>query len=118
MLGLSNGGLYAAQLNATVPLFTKPLVAIYGRKASIQNNLLDYNSRKLVHDIEKNISDRYVTAFRWQEEIEYQQKLKSVVENRRGIIEALVQKGLMQQNDYLLFEIEIAVVAATPPLLE
>lgn len=106
-VGLSNGGLYAAQLNASVPLFTNKLTGIYGSQAALQNRLLDNHNVKLRHEIEKTVIDQYVNVFVLQEQIIYEQKIISLVENRKEIISALVLKGLMQQNDFLLLDIEI-----------
>lgn len=106
-VGLSNGGLYAAQINASLPLFTNKLIGIYGRQASIQNQVLDNNNQRLRHELDKIVADQYVDAYQWQEQISYEKNILSMVEDRKEIIEALVQKGLLEQNEYLLLDIEI-----------
>ena len=105
--GLTNGGLYAAQLNASVPLITGKIVNSYFKQTSIQNRLLKNENLKLIHELDKNVSDQYITAYQIQQEVGYLQKIIFLVADRKKIVEALVQKGLMQQNDFLLLEVEI-----------
>jgi len=105
--GLTNGGLYAAQLNASVPLITGKIVNSYFKQTSTQNKLLKNENLKLIHELDKNLSDQYINAYQIQQEVGYLQKIISLVADRKKIVEALVQKGLMQQNDFLLLEVEI-----------
>jgi outer membrane protein TolC len=106
-VALSNGGLYAAQINASVPLFTARLTNTYLRQNSIQNDLLGFKSRALMHELDKQVTEQYVAVYKLQQQIIYQQNIFSIVDSRRKIAEQLVQKGLMQQNDFLLLDIEI-----------
>lgn len=105
--GLSNGGLYATQLNASLPLFTGGLIKTYQKQNQIQNQLLLNSNIQLLHDLDKNISDQYIATYQLQQQASYQQKLIDMVQDRQKIIEALVLKALMQQSDYLLLEIEL-----------
>lgn len=105
--GITNGGWYAAQLNASVPLLTGKIVDKYFNQNSVQNKLLKNENLKLIHELDKNVSDQYIIACQIQQEVGYLQKIISLVADRKKIVEALVQKGLMQQNDFLLLEIEI-----------
>ncbi len=106
-VALSNGGIYATQLNAFLPMFTGSLIKTYKRQNLVQGQLLQNNNSQLLHDIDKNISDQYVFVYQLQQQVAYQQELINLVRNRQQIIEALVLKGLMQQSDYLLLEIEM-----------
>jgi outer membrane protein TolC len=104
---LSNGGLYAAQFNAFVPFFNKKTVNAYFKQNSAQASVLQNENAKLIHELDKQVSDQYIGGYQLQQEIFYLEKIIQVVSDRKKIVEALVQKGLMQQNDYLLLEIEI-----------
>ncbi len=105
--GLTNGGLYAAQLNASYPLFTERLINIYKSQNAIQNQILQFGNKQVLHDMDKAISDQFISVYQLQQILNIQQKITVLIESRRVIVEALVQKALMQQNDYLLLEIEI-----------
>ena len=106
-VGLSNGGLYATQLNASFPLFTGGIIKTYQKQNQIQNQLLQNSNSQLLHNLDKNISDQYIAVYQLQQQESYQQKLIALVQDRQMIVEALVLKGLMQQSDYLLLEIEL-----------
>jgi outer membrane protein TolC len=104
---LSNGGLYAAQLNVSTLLFAGKLIKPYANQTAVQKNVLQNVNKQVMHEIEKSISDQYITAYQLQQQVFYLDKIIALVEDRKKIVEVLVQKALMQQNDYLLLEIEI-----------
>ncbi len=106
-VALSNGGVYAAQLNFATLLFTSRIIKPYNEQAATQKNILQNNSRQLIHDLDKTVSDQYISTYQLQQQVFYLQKIILLVNDRKKIVEALVQKALMQQNDYLLLEIEI-----------
>lgn len=106
-IGLSNGGLYATQLNISAQLFTGGILTTYTNQINAQNNLLQNNIKQTEHDLDKTVSDQYVMAFQLEQQVNYLRKIISLVDDRRKVVEALVKNGLMQQSDYLLLEIEI-----------
>ncbi len=106
-VGLSNGGLYATQLNVSFPLLTSRIIKTYQKQNQNQNQILQNNKSQLLHNLDKNISDQYIATYQLQQQESYQQKLIVLVQDRQQIVEALVLKGLMQQSDYLLLEIEL-----------
>ena len=106
-IGLSNGGLYATQLNVSFPLFNGGIIKTYENQTLIQNQLLQNNNSQILHDLDKTISDQYIAVYQVQLQSTYQQKLIAMVQDRQQIFEALVLKALMQQSDYLLLEIEL-----------
>ena len=106
-VGLSNGGLYATQLNAYFPLFTGGIIKTYLKQTLIQNQLLQNNNSQLLHFLDKNISDQYIATYQLQQQESYQQKLIAMLKDRQSIVEALVLKAQMQHSDYLLLQIEI-----------
>jgi outer membrane protein TolC len=105
-VSLSNGGLYATQLNVSVPLLTGGIAKAYDQQVLSQNQLLQNNNSQLLHDLDKNISDQYIAIYQLQEQESYQQKLIEMLQDRQQIVETLVLKGLMQQSDYLLLDID------------
>ena len=106
-VGISNGGLYSTQLNASLPLLNGTVINTYQKQLQIQNQILQNDNKVLLHDLDKNISDQYVFIYRLQQQKIYQQKVVAMVKDRIKIAEALVLKGLLQQSDYLLLEIEL-----------
>lgn len=103
---LTNGGLYATQLNVALNLLNKKAI----RALQDQNtNLGAINAstrRQLEHDLKKNITDLYIQVYQAQQQEEYLAEVVQQVRERKATVEALVKRGLLQQSDYLLLEIE------------
>ncbi len=106
--GITNGGLYAAQLNVAIPLFnTAALKSLY-QQNKIQSDISANSRKQTAHDVTKNIIDQYIITYQFLQQIVYLQKIIDQLENRKPLVEALVKKGLLQQNDYLLLDIQLA----------
>lgn len=105
-VGLTNGGLYAAMVNVSAQLFNGKTVKALQNQNVLVNQSLSIYSQQILHDLDKNVTDQYITVYQIQLQIDYLQKIISLIGDRKRIISALVEKGLMQQNDYLLLEIE------------
>ena len=105
--GITNGGLYAAQLNAAIPLFNTSIV----KNLYDQNKILadiSVNSRKQTeYDVTKSIIDQYIITYQFQQQTGYLQKIIDQLASRKPLVEALVKQGLLQQNDYLLLDIQL-----------
>lgn len=72
-------------------------------------NQADINSnarKQLEHDLRKNVTDLYIQVYAAQQQEEYLTIVVQQVRERKGTVEALVKRGLLQQSDYLLLEIE------------
>jgi outer membrane protein TolC len=106
--GLTNSGHYQAQLNLGVPLFSKYSTRPFIEQSLLQNKLFQNVNKQLLHDIDKQISDQYIIIYQLQQQLIYLQKIIAVEKDRIDIVRALVSKGLMQQNDYLLLDIELS----------
>ncbi|EHQ28805.1 TolC family protein [Mucilaginibacter paludis] len=103
---LTNGGTYATQLNVSIPLLNKKTVSALQDQ---NNNLAAINTNtkaQLEHDLRKNITDLYILVYQAQQQEEYLQMVVSQIKERKATVEALVKRGLLQQSDYLLLEIE------------
>jgi outer membrane protein TolC len=103
---LTNGGLYATQLNVAIPLLNKKTVSAL---QSQNSNLAAVNSstkKQLEHDLRKNITDQYIQVYQAQQQEEYLELVIKEIKERKATVEALVKRGLLQQSDYLLLEIE------------
>jgi len=103
---LTNGGLYATQLNVAIPLLNKKTVSAL---QSQNSNLAAVNAstrKQLEHDLRKNITDQYIQVYQTQQQEEYLELVIKEIKARKATVEALVKRGLLQQSDYLLLEIE------------
>jgi outer membrane protein TolC len=105
--GATNGGLYSALLNVSAQLFNGRTVKALQNQNLLSNTSLDIKSRQIFHDLDKTLTDQYITAYQTQLQISYLGKIITLIEDRKKVVSALVEKGLMSQNDYLLLEIEL-----------
>jgi outer membrane protein TolC len=105
-IGQTNGGMYATQLNVTLQLLNKRTVGTL-QEQNKNDAALNSNGRvQLEHDLRKSITDQYIQVYQLQQQEEYLVRIVDEVKGRKATVEALVKKGLLQQSDYLLLEIE------------
>lgn len=105
-VGVTNGGLYSALVNVALPILNKTVVKDLYQQNKAQAGVSAANRLQLVHELQKNITDQYITAYQYQVQGKYLNKILDQVQSRKPIIAALIKQGLLQQNDYLLLEIE------------
>lgn len=104
--GLTNGGLYAAQVNVAIPLFNNALIKPLYEQNKIQAQISAYSRKQLEQDLKKGIIDQYIITYQFQQQTTYLQKIIDQLESRKPYVTALVKQGLLQQNDYLLLDIQ------------
>ncbi len=106
-VGVTNGGLYAAQLKVTQQLFNQAIVnnLIFRQKVKMDSLALSYD--EIYHNLKNNIARLYVTAYGYQMQEELNEGLISDLETRLKVIEVLVKNGILLQSDYLLVQVNI-----------
>ena len=105
--GVTNGGLYSAQINVTKQLFNKAATANLLLQNKIKNNALSLTLQELEHNLIKTISDAYVTAYQLQLQEHFTQEILKDLQNRLQVIEVLVKHAVLQESDYLLLQLDI-----------
>lgn len=104
---LTNGGLYAAQLNVNIPVLnTSVLNRLYAQN-KLQADISAYSRGQIEHELTKNILDQYIITYQFLQQTTYLQKIIDQLQSRKPIVAALVKQGLLQQNDFLLLDIQI-----------
>jgi outer membrane protein TolC len=103
---LSNGGLYAGQLNVSIPIFNTALIKPLYEQNKIQSEISAFGRRQLEQDLKKSIIDQYIITYQFKQQTDYLQKIIDQLESRIPFVTALVKQGLLQQNDYLLLDIQ------------
>ena len=58
-------------------------------------------------DLKKNITEQYILAYQYQVQGDYLKKIIEQLETRKPLIAAIIKQGLLQQNDYILLDIQI-----------
>ena len=105
--GLTNGGLYAAQLNVAIQLFNAVMVKRLYEQNKVQSDISAYSRNQVEHDLKKAITDQYIVTYQFQQQTGYLQKIIDQLQSRKPLVEALVKNGLLQQNDFLLLDIQL-----------
>lgn len=105
---LSNGGLYSALFNVSLPLLDGGALDANQHQSSLLNAQLQSTARVLERNLDKTVGDQFIAVYQLQQQIRFALQIIDLVQDRRGVVEALVLKGLMQQNDYLLLDIELS----------
>jgi hypothetical protein len=105
--GLTNGGLYAAQVNLAIPLFNTSILKRLYEQNKTQADISNYSRKQIEHDLSKAIIDQYIITYQFLQQTEYVQKIIDQLENRKPLVAALLKQGLLQQNDYLLLDIQL-----------
>jgi outer membrane protein TolC len=105
-VGQTNGGTYATQLNVTKQLLNKNIINTLQDQNKNEAELNSNGRLQLEHDIRKAVTDQYIQVFQLQQQEDYLNQIVEEVKGRKNTVEALVKRGLLQQSDYLLLEIE------------
>ena len=105
--GLTNGGLYAAQVNVAIPIFNTAIVKRLYEQNRVQADISAFSRKQIEHDISKNIIDQYIITYQFLQQTSYLQKIIAQLESRKPLVAALVKQGLLQQNDFLLLDIQL-----------
>lgn len=104
---VSNGGLYSAQLNVTKEIFNRSRVENLLFQNKLQNAALQLSSEEIEHHIQKVITDAYIQVYQLQLKKKLTREIIGDLENRLKVVEILVKKGILQQTDYLLLQLNI-----------
>ena len=106
-VGITNGGLYSAQVNVTKNLFNQATVANLLFQNKVKTDSISLSSEEISHNISKNITDFYVIAYQLQLQEEFTKEILKDLEKRLQVVELLVKRGILQESDYLLLQLDI-----------
>ena len=106
-VGISNGGLYSAQLNVTKNLFNQSTIDNLLFQNKIKNEAIQLSSEEITNNLIKNITDLYITSYQLQLQAEFTKEILSDLENRLQVVELLVKRAVLMESDYLLLQLDI-----------
>lgn len=106
-VGITNGGLYSAQLNVTKNLFNQKMVDNLLFQNKVQNNTLTLTAQEIEHNLVKNITDAYIMAYQLQLQENFTVEILKDLENRLKVVELLVKRAVLMESDYLLLQLDI-----------
>ena len=106
-VGITNGGLYSAQLNVTKNLFNQKTVDNLLFQNKVQNKTLSLSAEEIEHNLVKNITDTYIRAYQLQLQKNFTIEILKDLENRLKVVELLVKSAVLMESDYLLLQLDI-----------
>lgn len=106
-VGVTNGGLYSAQINVTKNLFNQAITDNLLFQNKISSNSIALSSEEITHNIVKNITDAYIIAYQLQLQEEFTKEILKDLEKRLQVVELLVKRAVLMESDYLLLQLDI-----------
>ncbi len=103
---ITNGGLYAALLSVTQPLFNRGRFSTYARQVLVQSQAYQYGNRSALHNLARAVTDQYILTYRDQEQIINSRQIVKLLSDQLTIARELAKAGTIAQADYLLLSIE------------
>lgn len=106
-VGITNGGLYSAQLNVTKNIFNQAVIDNLLFQNKIKNDAILLSSEEIAHNFNKNITDLYINTYQLQLQKQLAHEILSDLENRLKVVELLVKHAVLMESDYLLLQLDI-----------
>ncbi|HMQ62250.1 MAG TPA: TolC family protein [Flavilitoribacter sp.] len=103
---VTNGALYSAQLNANLPLFTRPRV-----EAQVKNNLISqqmYNRQTALsqHELARQVTEQFILTWQDLERITTTRQLLDFLSEQEKLVRVFAENAILSQSDVLFFGIE------------
>lgn len=102
----TNGGWYSAMLNVDFPLFNGYELSTRLEEANIEQSGYKNNLTLERHNINKEITDLYLTALQDQEQIKLEDEIINTLDYQKNVLKALISHGAGKVADYSLLEVE------------
>ncbi|MEP7321776.1 MAG: TolC family protein [Saprospiraceae bacterium] len=106
---ISNGGLYALLLNASIPLFKTGTINTINFQNFVQNQTLQHQIGVEKHDLDKSVTDQYILTYQIQQLLQNLQTISTSISERKKLVEALVQTAILPQSEFQLLDIELSI---------
>lgn len=105
--GITNGGLYAAQLNVTKNLFNQAATDNLLFQNKLKGKSYALKRQVIERTIKRNITRTYIVTYQYQLKEELIQKLIADLEKRLKVVGILVKHGILMQTDYALVKLNL-----------
>lgn len=105
--GVTNGGLYSAQVNVNYPLFTKKLSQPLFQQQQLAQLTVGNQSRQFKVDLTRLITNDYLNAYLLQQQMDFMETASSLLLEQRELVRKLADRGIMRVTDLQLLNLEI-----------
>lgn len=106
-IGITNGGLYSAQLNIEKNIFNGGTIDAHKNQSELRIKNIRNTSELLKHTLRKDVTELYLNTYQAQQLFVLSKNVADTILKPLKITEELVSKGLVKQSDYLLLKIEV-----------
>jgi len=106
-VAITDGGLYSALLNIRQPIFNKSFLETNNLKLETEKKIHLERLKLTKHELEKQVTEKYIIAYKYLSQIEFNENIKNLLEQQRDIVRNLAEKGILQQSDLMLINIAI-----------
>jgi outer membrane protein TolC len=105
--GITNGGLYSAQINIEKNIFNGGLTSALQNQTNIQQTQYKYGYELEKRNLQKRITDQYLSAYKSFMLYNLSKDILQNVETQLQLTGELVEKGYAKSQSYLLLKIEL-----------
>ncbi|MGD1007960.1 MAG: TolC family protein [Ignavibacteriaceae bacterium] len=105
--GITNGGLYSAQINVEKNIFNGALFDALNDQRLIHGKSYENKSNEEKHNIRKQVTDLYLNALQYLLFYRTSEEIESNLTDQLKISGDLMSKGFVKAQDYLLLKIEL-----------
>jgi len=106
-VGITNGGLYSAQLNVEKNILNGGLLDVLQNQNKLQAEQFGYSYDLEKHNLEKQITNQYLVSYKSLLLFELSKEIVSNLSDQLKIASDLVEKGYTKAQNYLLLKIEL-----------
>jgi len=104
---ITNQGQYSAVVGANYSPFQKNMVGAQLKSVGLQSQMITVNKKLSERELEKAITDQYLTGYSGLSQIKFEEQTIASLENQLNLLEPLVQHGIYLQTDYLTLQLQI-----------
>ncbi len=105
--GITNGGLYSAQINFEKNIFNGGLLDALKQQQLTFGKSYENKSDELKHALKKEVTDQYLSALQSLLLYNFSEEIVSNLKDQLSITGDLVQNGYIKAQDYLLLKVEL-----------
>lgn len=106
--GITNGGLYSAQLNLEKNIFNDRKVNVLRKNITLQTTREKNAAKILEHNLKYSVTDRYLSVYESQQLYNYAKMIEDTLRAEVGAAKALTKQGILKQTDLLLLMNELS----------
>ena len=103
---ITDGGNYTAVMGVSQPLFNKKEINNKFEAVDLQKRSLNNSSRISINELNKIITDQYLTAFSGYTDLLFNKNFLELLLKENEIVKQFVKNGIAKQTDYLSLLVE------------